>query len=196
MLPGPAVPGCCFVSFHFLWGKLVSTRTVEELLLCCHACLYILGWGGLYLIEPLYTRKIDTVSSTRAALSALGQWVRYHIGSAIRHPRDWVESCEDGAISPSYTFDCDGRLNAHLARPCLHVCLLVILLCKLSIFNHNERCTRGLTAMQCRESSLQLSVRTVQLSVLLTLDASSVSFFFSPARSLALHWPSRSDTIP
>ena len=27
MLPCPAVPGCCLVSFHFLWGKL-STRTV------------------------------------------------------------------------------------------------------------------------------------------------------------------------
>ena len=27
MLPGPAEPGCCLVSFHFLWGKL-STRTV------------------------------------------------------------------------------------------------------------------------------------------------------------------------
>ena len=27
MLPGPAVPGCCLISFHFRWGKL-STRTV------------------------------------------------------------------------------------------------------------------------------------------------------------------------
>ena len=27
MLPGPAVPGCCWISLHFLWGKL-STRTV------------------------------------------------------------------------------------------------------------------------------------------------------------------------
>ena len=30
MLPGPAVPGCCLVSSHFLWGKL-STRTVQLL---------------------------------------------------------------------------------------------------------------------------------------------------------------------
>ena len=28
MLPGPAVPGCFWISLHFLWGKL-STRTVE-----------------------------------------------------------------------------------------------------------------------------------------------------------------------
>ena len=27
MLPGPAVPGCCWISLHFLWGKL-STHTV------------------------------------------------------------------------------------------------------------------------------------------------------------------------
>ena len=27
MLPGPAVPGCCFISIDFRWGKL-STRTV------------------------------------------------------------------------------------------------------------------------------------------------------------------------
>ena len=27
MLPGPAVPDCCLISFHFWWGKL-STRTV------------------------------------------------------------------------------------------------------------------------------------------------------------------------
>jgi len=27
MLPGPPVPGCCLVSFHFLWGNL-STHTV------------------------------------------------------------------------------------------------------------------------------------------------------------------------
>ena len=27
MLPGPAVPGCCWISLHFLWGKL-STCTV------------------------------------------------------------------------------------------------------------------------------------------------------------------------
>ena len=29
MLSGPAVPGCCLISFHFLWGKL-STRTVIQ----------------------------------------------------------------------------------------------------------------------------------------------------------------------
>ena len=29
MLPGPAVPGCCWISLHFLWGKL-STRTVPS----------------------------------------------------------------------------------------------------------------------------------------------------------------------
>ena len=29
MLPGPAVPGHCLVSYHFLWGKL-STRTVHK----------------------------------------------------------------------------------------------------------------------------------------------------------------------
>ena len=28
MLPGPAVPGCCFVSFHILWA-ILSTSTVE-----------------------------------------------------------------------------------------------------------------------------------------------------------------------
>ena len=32
MLPGPAVPGCCLVSFHFLWGKL-STRTLHDIFL-------------------------------------------------------------------------------------------------------------------------------------------------------------------
>ena len=30
MLPGPAVPGCCWISLHFLWGKL-STRTVRTI---------------------------------------------------------------------------------------------------------------------------------------------------------------------
>ena len=29
MLPDPAVPGCCLLSFHILWGKL-STRTVDN----------------------------------------------------------------------------------------------------------------------------------------------------------------------
>ena len=30
MLPGPAVPGCCLVSFHFLWA-ILSTSTVPSL---------------------------------------------------------------------------------------------------------------------------------------------------------------------
>ena len=33
MLPGPAVPGCCLIAFHFRWGKL-STRTVVECSIC------------------------------------------------------------------------------------------------------------------------------------------------------------------
>ena len=29
MLPGPAEPGCCLVSFHFLWA-ILSTSTVYQ----------------------------------------------------------------------------------------------------------------------------------------------------------------------
>ena len=29
MLPGPAVPGCCLVSFHILWA-ILSTSTVKK----------------------------------------------------------------------------------------------------------------------------------------------------------------------
>ena len=44
MLPGPAVPGCCLISFYFLWGKL-STLTV-------HYCISIFSKGTFY---PLQT---------------------------------------------------------------------------------------------------------------------------------------------
>ena len=33
MLPVPAAPGCCFVSFHILWA-ILSTSTVVPLYLC------------------------------------------------------------------------------------------------------------------------------------------------------------------
>ena len=46
MLPGPAVPGCCWISLHFLWGKL-STRTVVFMELT-FLLLYMLTWEWIY----------------------------------------------------------------------------------------------------------------------------------------------------
>ena len=58
MLPGPAVPGCCLVSFHFLWGKL-STRTVYQCAPFPPPCRYLAstceGVSFLFLCQKMLT---------------------------------------------------------------------------------------------------------------------------------------------
>ena len=40
MLPGPAVPGCCWIYLHFLWGKLSTRTVIYTLSLTCVVCTY------------------------------------------------------------------------------------------------------------------------------------------------------------
>ena len=62
MLSGKAVPGCCWISLHFLWGKL-STRTVHVY------CIYI----------PVICQ-------------VLFQNEAIHITASRRHPRRWGQN--------------------------------------------------------------------------------------------------------
>ena len=64
MLPGPAVPGSCLISFHFRWGKL-STRTVVGVESVC-------VWGGLpseWLALPFSQVEVPPDESVDAILS-------------------------------------------------------------------------------------------------------------------------------
>ena len=44
MLPGPAVPGCCLVSFHFLWAILCPQAVF---LLSLPFAMTFAAWGDL-----------------------------------------------------------------------------------------------------------------------------------------------------
>ena len=39
MLPGSAVPGCCLVSFHFLWATLSMGTVQNEYHICVKLCI-------------------------------------------------------------------------------------------------------------------------------------------------------------
>ena len=68
MLPGPAVPGCCWISLHFLFGKL-STRTVLQLKV--HAQHYTYQNGqGVFLVLYMHMVRCSTVTATGVLTSA------------------------------------------------------------------------------------------------------------------------------
>ena len=70
MLTGPAVPACCLVSFHFLWGKL-STRTVVT----C-ACAHCRPLNLTIRFRSLMIRKDIQVFPLSAFQATLGRDAR------------------------------------------------------------------------------------------------------------------------
>ena len=81
-LPGPAVPGCCLVSFHFLWGKL-STRTVvltlkPRIVAIVHT-VHTLFCLTLYLVATLTGGKVGFY---RSPIGCQWRWRVSHYGWA------------------------------------------------------------------------------------------------------------------
>ena len=91
MLPGPAVPGCCLVSFHFLWA-ILSTSTVEDSkniklqwhsFVGRHPSLASLHQHGR--LPPANRVPLRQADGRRDSLHRSGQEDVQHVGS--RHPR-------------------------------------------------------------------------------------------------------------
>ena len=99
MLPGPAVPGCCLVSYHFLW-ILLSTSTAEVTKLPLNHQTYSLR----YRLRSLHTGKTQRPASLPIAA----------------HPRVGVESAHmDGTYTPNC---CYGSREVGATRMSTEMC--------------------------------------------------------------------------
>ena len=65
MSPGPAVPGCCFVSFHFMWAKLYPQAVDLLNITVTHIVMWTSGMFNLFSVYLCFVSCTFPITTER-----------------------------------------------------------------------------------------------------------------------------------